>query len=326
MAIGPSRRPVSAILVALLISLVLLAAFRMNFGESFGWPAAQDIFAIRLHRLLIAVIVGVGLASSGVSLQALLRNPLAEPFILGLSTGAGVGVMVHALLVGDGMAGNQLGALIGASISMTIVYIAGRRDGIIDPLGLLLVGVVLSTINGALIVMLNYTVGSAGLRDDLARWMMGYINEGITMAQFNPVVIFTFASLAVLIWQGRAMDVATFSDSEAEAIGVNLPRLRKMLFGISSLLAAAAVALVGPVAFIGLICPHLARLLVGPSHRNLVIAAAIIGAMLMLSADMLSISLHWAFDWGRLPLGVFTAMLGGVVFLFMVRPQMGRGM
>jgi len=341
-----TQRRVNTLLIGMAFVLLGMAWLRLCVGQQFGWPQGDLIQAIwrlffatwagdggfdsvmdiRLTRLALAVIVGASLATSGVALQALLRNPLAEPFILGLSSGAAVGVMVQMLAgryLSLAWAGQYAGPLLGATASMFIVFTCGRRRGMIDPLGLLLVGVVLSTINGAIIVLLNYLPGSAGLREDLARWMMGYLNESV---MGTPTVLMmttaTTLGFAVLWQQGRAMDIATFSDAEAVSLGVNLPRLRVILFVIASALAAGAVVLAGPIAFVGLICPHLARLLLGPSHRTLLLASVLLAAMLILLADMATVVLD--FGQGRLPLGIFTAVIGGPVFIWMLRPQLGR--
>lgn len=327
----PSRHSTRALL-ALAALLLLVAAARLFVGTStLGLPTGEAASAIlhqRLLRLAAAAMVGVALASSGVALQALLRNPLAEPFILGLSSGAAVGVMAQWLLAywfARTVGVSHLGAVLGAAVSAAIVYFAGRKRGVIDPLGLLLVGVVLSTINGAIIMLLNYLVGPAGLRDDLARWMMGYINEGNTPATLGLTALVTLAGVLTLVWQARAMDVGSFSDTEAASLGVNLPLLRTLLFLVASVLAAAAVVLAGPVAFVGLIAPHVARLLLGPAHRTLVIGAAILGAVLIIAADAASSFLALKLRVGLMPIGIFTAMIGGPVFLWMLRPQLGRG-
>ena len=313
-------------LLLLLAALIGVGALRMFFGATFGWPA-EEILPHRGHRLAMACIVGVGLSVGGVGLQNLLRNPLAEPFLLGLSTGAGVGVMLQ-LLAGKLFGWTvpiHFGALCGAVMSLTIVYLASRRHGIIDPLGLLLVGVVLGTINGGIIMFLNFVPGSVGLRPEIAQWMMGHLNQGASLGMICVIGGITVAGFIVLLWYGSAMDVATFSDAEAESLGVHLGRLRFTLFIVSSVLAAAAVALAGPIAFVGLICPHMARLMLGPQHRPLLIGAALTGAMLMVLADMTSYGLNLIFRWGLMPLGIFTAILGGVCFLWILRPQLGRG-
>ncbi len=318
------------ILALLLLVLLSAAVLRLMVGQGWGWPQgdkAAAVIRVRLTRVQLAVLVGASLASSGVALQALLRNHLASPFVLGLSSGAALGVMGQQLIgvylsrpVGEG----YIGALMGALGSMAIVYGASRRQKTIDPLGLLLIGVVMDTINGALIMLVNYGWGSTGLKEDIARWMMGYLNESILGAALGAVAVATCVGIAVLLVLGRAMDVATFSEAEAQSLGVNLPRLRALLFVTAGALAAGAVVLAGPVAFVGLICPHVARLLLGPSHRVLVLGSAMAGAALMLLADSASTGLDWG--QGQLPVGIFTAIIGGPVFVWMLRPQLGRSL
>ncbi len=318
-------------MLGLVLLLLAVALVRLHVGSTgIGWPSgahAHDILSIRLTRLALAGVAGIALAVSGVALQALLRNPLAEPYILGLSTGAGAGMMAQGMAMfylGLPLGSYRMGALLGAMVSMMIVFLAGRRRGVIDPVGLLLTGVVLSTINGALIMLFNYMVGPGGIEDDLARWMMGYL-QPVTSGTFIAISALTAAGLIVLLTQARAMDIATLSESEARSLGVNVAWLRTLLFLIASVLAAGAVLLAGPIAFVGLICPHVARLLLGPRHGPLLIGSALAGATLIIGADVASelIDLQWHI--GMMPIGIFTAMLGGPVFLWMLRPQLGRG-
>ena len=342
------RRQTTFTLVGLAFLLMVVVGFRMCVGSRLGWPGGRldqafwrllvagwwegvgfdSVLDIRLNRVALAVLAGSSLATGGVALQALLRNPLAEPFILGLSSGAGVGVMAQMWAAhrwGFLLGHHHLGALLGASVSMLIVYVAGQRRGVIDPLGLLLVGVVLGTLNGAVMVLMNHLSGSVELRNDLARWMMGYLNEDL---MGTPAVLVTAAITGVglvVLWRlGPAMDVASFSDAEAASLGVNMRRLRGVLFVAASVLAAEAVVLAGPIAFVGLVCPHAVRLLLGPVHRPLVLGSAMVGAGLILLADAAAVGLD--FGQGLLPLGVFTSVLGGPVFVWMLRPQLGRAM
>ena len=326
---GSPQRLVFIVLATLFLSL---AVARLCIGSSgIGWPTgefAEWVIRSRLHRLVVAVVVGIALATSGVALQALLRNPLAEPYILGLSTGAAAGVMAQSLLLymlGIAFGPGYLGALIGAAASMLIVFLAGRRRGLIDPLGLLLTGVVLGTINGAIIMLLNYLVGPGGLRDDLARWMMGYLNESLPWRTVAVVAIAVGGGVTLLQTLARPMDIATLSEQEAHSLGVNLPRMRTLLFLTASVLAAGAVILAGPIAFVGLISPHIARLLLGPRHHALLLGSAFIGATLILLADVTSSLIAHQFGIGTIPIGVFTAIVGGPAFLWMLHPQLGRG-
>lgn len=327
------RRIVVALTVLALVLLAAVAA-RLCVGPvTLGWPTgehAQWVRQERMIRMLIGLIVGVALSVSGVSLQTLLRNPLAEPYILGLSTGAGAGIMVqsylHYLLSGEVAVGtNAGGAVLGAAATMLIVFLAGRRKGVIDPLGLLLTGVVLSTICGALILMMNYLVGPGGIRDNIARWMMGNLDDGAGSLTIWLMGSVTAVGLFVLLSASRAMDVATTSDAEALSLGVNLPRLRAVLFAVASVLAAGAVVLAGPIAFVGLVCPHIARLVLGPRHGPLLIGSALLGASLVITADTTSAALGLWLGIGLMPIGIFTAIVGGPAFLWMLRPQLGRG-
>ena len=332
-------------LAILLVALGGCALLRLAVGStSLGFPVAEDaavIWRLRSFRLASGLVVGVALATSGVALQALLRNPLAEPFILGLSGGAAVGVMIEKLLLrsfhGQGAGGLQLlgalhlGPLVGAAAAMVIVYLASRRRGVIDPLGLLLTGVIVSTMSGAIIMLLNYISGPAGLVQDIAYWMMGFISENVGWPLVLVVGAVTALGLALLLCLARAMDAATFSAVEATSLGVNLGALRAVLFITASALAAGAVVLAGPIAFVGLVGPHVGRLLLGPRHGPLLVGAAMLGGMLILLSDSASAAIlvgaHQVLgrEIGLLPIGIFTAMVGGPVFLSMLRPRLGGG-
>jgi len=322
-----------AAMAGIAIVLLAVALLRLCVGSSgVRWPFGADVdgdvlWHTRGMRLAIGAIAGAGLAVSGVALQAVLRNALAEPFVLGLSSGAALGVMLQLLIgsvAGVVMGASQSGAMIGAAACMLIVYLTSKRHGTIDPLGLLLTGVVLATINGAIIMVLQYFVGPGWLKEDLSRWMMGYIDEGLGTWPVVAAAGVVGATTLLLWFFGRAMDVATTSETEAISLGVNIRLLRKVLFVGASLLAGASVAIIGPVSFVGLICPHLARLLLGPGHRGLIVGSALLGATLVVAADSAAAALSLGLSIGIMPIGVFTAMLGGPVFLWMLRPHLGR--
>lgn len=321
---------------ALLLGLV--AAGRLWIGnDGLGLPAdaALSSFVLELRgaRLWSAAVVGVCLALGGVALQALLRNALAEPFVLGLSGGAAAGVMAQGLVMSWGLGslswavglGPWVGAILGSTLATALVWAAGQRRGVLDPLGLLLAGVVLSAIFGAAVMVMHLLAGES-LRSNLARWMMGMLDESA-----SPTVRWAGTAVALLAWLwmfkvARAIDVATLGDEEARSLGVAVARLRLGLFLVASVTASAAVVLSGPVAFVGLIGPHLARTMLGPSHRALVPGAALAGALLVIGADTAGAAMQLAIPrLGLVPLGVFTAILGGPAFLWLLRPQLGRG-
>lgn len=318
-----------------LIGCALLAAIFARLlvdSTDFGLPSGENagfLIKLRVERGAMAALVGIALAVSGVALQALLRNPLAEPYILGLSTGAGLGIMVEgylAIQLGFVATTGGLGAALGTAATLAIVYLASRRKGVIDRLGLLLVGIVLATINGALIMLLNYLSGPGQLRNDIVQWMMGVLQPRSLGWQDAIAAGVCVVSLAGLLWQARALDIATLDDDEAAALGIHTHRLKTLLLLTASVLTATAVLIAGPIAFIGLIAPHLARLLLGPTHRPLLLGASLLGATLLITADVASDTVSAMNDSiGSIPIGIFTAILGGPVFLWMLRPQLGRG-
>jgi iron complex transport system permease protein len=294
-------------------------------GLGLAWPH-ESYAAFRRNSILIAASVGGALAVSGVLLQALLRNPLASPFILGLSSGAGLGVMI-AMYVGYVLGNealrsgtNAAPALLGAMAVLAVVYTLGRRRGLLDPLSLVLVGVIVSAMCGALIMFFQRLV-PGGLRGELAVWMMGHIPQSIPRLQLILLCGLTIFGVGIAASLGRAMDAATLGDDEARSVGLAIGPVRLGLFLLAGALAAVTVAIAGPIAFVGLIAPHAARLIVGPKHGPLVPAAALVGAALIIAADSASQAIE--FGAGRMPVGVFTALIGGPAFIWLLKS--GRG-
>ena len=320
---GQWSRP-TRVLVALGVVLLIVAVARLLVGDTFGWPGGE-IFNIRGQRLILGILVGGSLSVAGVLLQALLRNPLASPYVLGVSTGAALGVMVALTAFGSASAVllgvDQLAALLGAVLTMVLVYGLSQRRGWVDPLGLLLVGVMMNAMNGAAIMFLNY-LNPHGAKAQIAVWMMGYLNEN---AGGSVIVIVAAASIicvAIAYALGRSMDVATLSDSEAQSVGLNLPAVRLALFGLAGVLTAGSIVLAGPIAFVGLVCPHIVRLLIGPVHRPMIIGSALAGAALIVGADTAIKALD--LGQGLMPVGIVTALVGGPIFIGLLRPQLGK--
>jgi iron complex transport system permease protein len=281
---------------------------------------------IRWTALAVGASVGAGLATSGVLLQALLRNPLASPFILGISAGAGLGVMValyadHVLelrVIGPGT--EMLPAFAGALAVLGTVYMLAQRRGWLDPVSLVLVGVIVAAICGALIMFLQHLV-PAGLHGEITRWMMGRIPESVPGPTLAVAGGLSVAGVVIATIMGRAMDAATLGDDEARSVGLALGRLRLWMFALAGALTAGAVALCGPIAFVGLIAPHATRLVLGPRHGRLVLGSALVGVALVVGADVSRQAID--LGGGRMPIGVFTALIGGPAFIWLLRS--GRG-
>jgi iron complex transport system permease protein len=317
-------------LIALAAMAAGMAGLRLVIGQGFDPAPTLEVLELRAGRAAIGLTVGAALSVAGVLLQALLRNPLASPYVVGISSGAALGVMLN-MTVGAGLAaalglaagaGDHLAAMLGATATMAVVYLLGQKRGRLDPLGLLLVGVIVNAINGAAMMFLNYMAGPT-MRGQMSLWMLGYLSDNAGWPLTFWVACSTAAGTAGAWAMGRSMDLATFSDAEAHSLGVRLSRLRLAMFLVSGLLVSGSVVLAGPIGFVGLICPHLVRLLIGPGHRPLILGSACAGAALVIGADIAVKLLDRG--QGLMPIGILTAMIGGPVFLLMLRPQLGRG-
>jgi len=328
---GRTRRQVLGVCIIVAITIVLavlrLLIYRhLDGAVTLSWPRGQ-VLELRLNAVLVASIAGIALGVSGVLLQALLRNPLASPFILGISSGAALGVMLAMYLATAigwtwlSSTSNAVPALVGALVVLVIVFTLGQRRGWLDPLSLVLTGVVVSAICGALIMFLHHLV-PAGLRSDLITWMMGHINQGVSGLTVGSSAAVAVVCVVGSVAMGRAMDAATLVEEEARSVGVALGPLRLVMFLLAGALAAMAVTLCGPIGFVGLIAPHAARLLIGPRHTALVFGAAFMGAALIIAADVASQIV--SVGGGRVPVGVFTALIGGPAFIWLLRSGKGQ--
>ena len=320
-----------AILTGLGALLALAAALQMAVGDTRGgvhWPESGDIAALRLVRLEIAGIVGGSLALAGVLLQALLRNPLASPDLLGVTSGAGLGVTVavFAAAVAGGQAAASLpaqtvAALVGSGLTLAMILAWTHRRGGIDVVSLVLVGVIVAMTCSGLTLLLHHLLPDKGL---MARnWFYGSINEDMPGWAIGAAAVGLGACLMVAYASGRSIDAACLAEDEARSVGVRLGRLRLVLFGASGLLATIAVVLAGPIGFVGLIVPHAVRLVMGPHHRPLVLGATLGGAATVVGADA-AVRLLPLQMGGRLPIGVVMAIVGGPVFLVLLRSMLRR--
>lgn len=292
-------------------------------------PDRAILVGLRLPRAVLAGLVGFALAAAGTSLQALLRNPLAEPFVLGVSGGAALGgTLVLLASVGlstvAGPAGALLGsappvvvgAVLGAVLSTLLVFGLGRIGGRLVPEAALLVGIVFNAFVAGVITLLKMLVPP----DQAARllyWLMGAIGYETpgTLAMGAVVIGGAVAALALL---SARLNLLTLGDEEAAALGVDVRRVRAQVFFAASAATGAAVALAGMVGFVGLIVPHLVRRVVGPDHRLLLPASALFGAAFLVLADALA-RLAFLPLGTEPPVGAVTAFVGGPFFLWLLR-------
>ena len=320
----PHPRSVTACAVLGVVAL-LAVALRLAVGESgFSLPDRVDVWSIRSSRALAGVSVGAALGVAGMLLQAILRNPLASPFLLGLTSGAGLGVVVatYAAFITTGsvaLSGPPVVAvLIGSFGALALVYALSQRRGVPEPTHLVLVGVIVSVICAALTTFIQQLMPDRGMAG-YTRWVMGAISDDTYGAQRYLISASVAACVAWAVTLGSRWDAAAVSDDEARSVGGELGRLRALSVLIAGLLTAASVLLAGPIGFVGLLAPHLARRLAGPGHRWGLVASALCGGALVVLADAGVAFIRTPA--GRMPIGVLTSMVGGVLFLWLLRRE-----
>ncbi|MCG3177704.1 MAG: Hemin transport system permease protein HmuU [Phycisphaerae bacterium] len=303
-------------------------SLRLELGDRLVTLLSPSLLKLRLGRVLAASLIGAGLAAAGVTFQALLRNPLASPYILGISSGATVGVVVGlyvALAFPNSIlaqAPQHVLALAFGVATIGLVYLLARRRGQLDPLTLLLVGVMVTAFNGAVIMVFNLMV-PGGIRGDFVVWMMGMVSENVRWSTLGWVAAGIGAGIAVMLALAQQFNLQSLGEQTARTLGVRLQRLRVVSFFVASGVTALAVSISGPIGFVGLICPHICRRLFGPDHRVLMVTATAFGAIFLLAADTLVRTVAPSTG-GEVPVGVVTALFGGPFFIYLLRRHYAR--
>lgn len=278
------------------------------------------LFQIRLPRILLGLVVGGALGAAGAALQALLRNPLAEPHIIGVSGGAALGGVLTMLLVGrtpvTELSLQPLGSFAGALLATALLVRLGTLHGHLHPYTLLLAGVVCNAVAGAMIMFIN-SVADFYQAHGIIFWLMGSLATQ-SYRLVGVVTLYVLAGLAVLGWLARDLNVLSLGDEEAWHLGVDVDRIRRFAFAGSALLVGAVVAVSGMIGFVGLIVPHVVRLLLGSDNRLLVPASFLAGGIALVWADTVA---RTALGATELPVGVITAMCGGPFFVWLLRRQ-----
>lgn len=295
----------------------LRLSLRQIFGvllESSGDETVRAVVMhVRLPRALLAALVGASLASAGGAFQAVLRNPLADPYLLGVSGGAGLGAVAAMACGAQAPLAVPAAACCGALAALAAVYGVGRGRNS-SPHTLILAGVMVGSLAAALLLLLLWGVPAASLRGAVA-WLAGDL-AGADPDLFVPLALWSFVAFLVLWRQAPALDLFTQGEDAAADLGLDVGQARRMIFAAAGALTAGAVALGGLVGFVGLVVPHAARLLGGPAHRRLLPASALGGAAFLVAADALARAL---FAPAELPVGVVTALLGAPAFLWLLR-------
>lgn len=312
-----SRITISVILFALLIAALSMA---LSLGSErlslFDLNGSERIifFDIRLPRVLLAACVGASLAVAGASLQALLRNPLAEPYLLGVSNGAALGTMLAFVFFEQFMFARPVLAFAGASLATLVVYQMARSRAGMNVERLVLSGVIVTTFLSSIIVLLTSLLDAARLRG-FTFWLLGDLSQA-TLNGFYMTLTAAVIGTVVLTSQARSLNLMMIGERDALDFGVEVGRVRIIVFGIASLLVGTAVAASGSVGYVGLIVPHIIRLAVGSDNRMVVPFSAVAGAIFVVVADTAARTLIAPRE---LPVGAITALIGAPVFIYLLR-------
>ena len=336
--LGEARRLTNSTLLALMVALfvvtlfanvgmgaveippaqalaILLSHAGLDLGTHFEPRTDAILWNIRLPRVALGMLVGGGLGVAGASLQGVFRNPLAEPGVIGVSSGAAVGA-VAAIVLGIsmfGMTGIAAAAFLSSLVATAVVYLVARTQGQTEVTTLILAGIAVNATAGAITGLLTFIADDDQLRS-ITFWMLGSIG-GSTWPVVTAVTPFFILGLVLLPFWANSLNLLNLGDREARHLGISTERVHLSVIVLCALVTGAAVSVAGIIGFVGLVVPHVIRLIAGPDHRFLLPASILGGATALLLADLLARTVVVP---AELPLGAVTAMVGGPFFLWLV--------
>ena len=296
-------------------------------GEKIGLRESVILFDIRAPRTLMGVMVGASLAVSGAVMQGLFRNPLADPGLVGVSAGAGLGAILAIVLGGmlppaiatlTGIYTVPIAAFLGGWLTTMLLYKVSTNGGRTSVAVMLLAGIAVGALSGALSGILVYMADDTQLRD-LTFWGLGSL-AGSTWAKFAVAAPLIVLALATTPFLAKGLNGLTLGEAAAEHLGIRVQRMKNVAILTVAGATGAAVAVSGGIGFVGIVVPHLLRLIIGPDHRYLLPASALLGASLLLVADMISRTIIAP---AELPIGIVTATIGGPFFLYILLRNRG---
>ncbi|WP_424889789.1 FecCD family ABC transporter permease [Streptomyces sp. XH2] len=343
---APSRRPgaprlplppLLAVLAAALLLSVLcgtgLGAAGVTWAETLRYlragltggtitpgevSAYTIVWELRFPRALLAAVVGAGLSAVGVAVQAMVRNALADPFVLGISSGAAIGanaVLLFGALASLGVWALSGAAFVSALAAMVLVYLAARTPQGLTPLRLVLTGSAMYYGFSAVTTLMIFTAERGEAARSAMMWLLGSLG-GATWASLPVAAAVVLAGIGALLWSARSLNALAMGDETAAALGVDPDRMRRGLFVLAAAVTGAVVAVSGAIGFVGLMVPHVTRMLVGADHRRVLAVAPLLGAVLLVWVDIASRLLLAPVE---LPVGVLTALIGVPCFVLLMR-------
>jgi iron complex transport system permease protein len=299
------------------VSDIVRSLMNVLFQSGYAVPEAAMtvITRIRLPRIILALLAGFGLAVSGMQMQVILRNPLASPFTLGVSAGAALGAGV-AIVTGFTVAGGRYmligNAFVFALIPAAVIFmLSGIRQTSYGML--ILAGIAMNFIFSSVSTLLSYFSNSEELKS-LSLWMMGNLGRG-TWRDITPLLVVFALTVPILFLQNQKLNILNSGDESAKGLGVNVERTRIIVLLVSSLVSAAVICFTGIIGFVGLVSPHIVRLIIGNDARYLMPASGLFGAVFLLGADIIAIRI---IEPAVLPVGIVTSFIGGPVLLYLI--------
>jgi len=326
-------------MVVLLLLLLLLLAGMMGVALSIGsthipfvqvlesvsarlihpaqYPPSETatiLFSLRMPRIYLAMLVGMALAVAGASFQALLRNPLADPHILGISSGAALAAILSIAYAGRWRIPTPAAAFVGALITIVLVYTLGSRNGRVSPHTLILAGIIVAAFFSSVIIFIQPFLSGGQLRETTF-WLAGNFSS-VDMPSLKWISVVALGTVILIYWFAGDLNVMLIGEQEAAHLGVHVEWVKRSIFVLAALLTGLAVSLSGSIGFVGLIVPHISRMLFGNDYRLLLPSTAILGAMLTLLADLIARTIVAPTE---LPVGAITALAGAPVFIYLLR-------
>src|SRR3989338_1352074 len=306
--------------ISLLLIILIVAILLAITNGSVNIPLSElllkenwQVLYLRILRILVAIIAGSGLAVSGIGLQAILRNPLAEPYLLGTSSGAGLGAVI-AIILGISSIYLPLAAFFGAILSIILVYQLAKQGSRIPVQSLILSGVIVSiALSGIMVFLISVSPNEA--LHGIMWWLWGSLQFYDPKLLLLVGMVVALGTFAVFIFS-QDLNAISIGDEEAIHLGINTETIKKILFFITSLITAGIVSICGVIGFVGLIIPHLTRLIVGPNHKTLIPASCVCAAAFMVICDIFSRTLFTPLE---IPIGIITAFLGAPVFIILLK-------
>jgi iron complex transport system permease protein len=306
--------------VPISISDLAINLGRLIIGKRVELPPEYQliVFDIRFPRIVLAMLVGGSLSVAGTAFQALLRNPLADPYVLGVSSGGAVGAIIALIFLPQIPLMTPLSAFIGAMATITAVYFLGRRNGQLDSTTLLLAGIISASFFSAVISFLETTLTGRDIRG-MVYWLMGDLSTPVAKSLHWVLLAALLLGVGSIYTTAADLNVITAGEREAVHLGVDVTRVKFVVYVAASLLTGVAVSVSGAIGYVGLLVPHAMRMIFGSDYRILIPTAAIGGAIAVVAADTLARTVMTPTE---LPVGAVTAMLGAPFFIYLLRRRL----